>query len=490
MPSGTLTVASPAAPPHLDVHQAVSEALASLGPGLAYSRLLRLATGPEVAIPSMQVECDLCQSWRMVDPRIFEFTLRPEAQWHPVPPVNGRQVTAQDVVFSYQRLSTPGWPNAGLVHGVEGWTAVDERTVRVVLQHPDADFLRSLADGHAKIVAPEVVQQYGDLKEAPVVGTGPWVWEGKPAVGDSSFVASSAYFEPGVPGVQRLVIRVMPDTQTIFAALATGAVDVGRVEAGRWDTLKGLGVKSVVAPRMGTGALLALSAALEERVRVAFFLSLDPWRSLEDVWGGQGIVGLGAPVAQSDWLLSREEMGRSFNQPERARGMLAEVAGGGPPPLELLVADFGEPYLAYGEAVREQLARTGFHVRLQVVNRREYAERVWGRRDFQAVIGAVPPASTTNGFLLSMLHSQGQWSITGHGYQRLDQLVEEQAAEYDQARRGELVREVQSFVLDRGLLFMPAVSVERWAFWPQVGGFYPNLAGSEYSFWARVRVAG
>ena len=117
-PLGQLRVAAPAAAPHFDVHQDASEALASLGPGLAYSRLLRLVSGPGVELPSMEVECDLCQRWRIVGPLTYEFTLREGALWHAVPPVQGRPVTAEDVVFSYGRLATPQWANAGLLAGI------------------------------------------------------------------------------------------------------------------------------------------------------------------------------------------------------------------------------------------------------------------------------------------------------------------------------------------------------------------------------------
>ena len=53
---------------HFDVHQDVSAALAARGPGVAYSRMLRLRTGAEVDQPSLLLECDLCESWELVSP--------------------------------------------------------------------------------------------------------------------------------------------------------------------------------------------------------------------------------------------------------------------------------------------------------------------------------------------------------------------------------------------------------------------------------------
>ena len=70
------------------------------------------------------------------------------------PPVNGRLLVAEDLVFSYERMRTPGWPNAPLLSAVARFEAPDTRTLRLTMASPDADLLLSLADGHAKVVAP------------------------------------------------------------------------------------------------------------------------------------------------------------------------------------------------------------------------------------------------------------------------------------------------------------------------------------------------
>ena len=84
---GTLRVAGFADVPHLDVHQSVQETLASLGPGLAYSRLMKLQPGPEAGQPSMVLECDLCQSWELTQDFAYEFQLRPGVTWQDIGPV-------------------------------------------------------------------------------------------------------------------------------------------------------------------------------------------------------------------------------------------------------------------------------------------------------------------------------------------------------------------------------------------------------------------
>ena len=169
---GSLRVAGFADVPHLDVHQTVQETLTSMGPGLAYSRLLKLRPRAEAEQPNLLSECDLCLSWRLTPDFAYEFQLRTGVRWQDIPPVNGRPLVADDLVFSYDRLRTPGWPSAALFSSIGAIEALGPHTLRIELALADADTLLALADGHSKIVAYEVVEQYGDLRDSPVIGTG------------------------------------------------------------------------------------------------------------------------------------------------------------------------------------------------------------------------------------------------------------------------------------------------------------------------------
>ena len=173
-----MTLAAPLTLNHWDVHLSPSHVLASWGPGIVYSRLLRFQAGPDVEAPTQATECDLCESWEQVDPTTYLFRLREGVLWHDVEPVNGREVVAQDVLYSLRRQLTPSYPNAGILEAIHSMEAEDRYTLRVTLRSADADFLASLASGFTKVVAPEAVELNGDLREGPVIGSGPWQWLG------------------------------------------------------------------------------------------------------------------------------------------------------------------------------------------------------------------------------------------------------------------------------------------------------------------------
>ena len=509
-PSGTnggaLTVVAGARIPHRDVHQEVQETLTALGPGLAYSRLLRLRSGEGSNQPNLLLECDLCQSWELNEDLAYVFKLRPGIDWQNVAPVNGRALNTQDVVFSLDRLKTPGWPNAPLLSSIGEATAIDDLTLQVELALEDADALLALADGHVKIVAPEVVAMYGDLKDAPVVGTGPWVWQETGPGEGMEFTRNSNYFENNLPFLDQLNVTVMrsgplgdsPGSVELdkVAAFRAGLVDVFSAGPGEWDMVRrgDTDFQSVVSRRSGAGVVLAMNSQMpnlkETAVRQAVFQAIDPWDYLDTVWSGQGFASVGIPVRESGWLLDRPEMRQNyFADPGKARQLLLDSGQRLPLDLEVTVRieRTGGENLALEERLLADLTAVGFNPELRRMNPVQFDDLVMGpAREFQLAVGAVPPTSTTNSYLFGLLHSKGQWNLSGHEDKQLDSMIEAQAAEFDDIARRDRLVEIQRRVLEQAYLFSPVTAASRWVFSSDLMGFEPNTALSEYNFWSRT----
>ena len=474
---------------HLDVHQDVSAALAARGPGVAYSRMLRLSTGAEVDQPSLLLECDLCESWELVNPLTYEFRLRDNVRWQDLPPVNGRKLSAQDVVFSYERQRTAGWPNSPLLLAMDTVEATDELTVRVTLKFWDTDFLLALADGRSKVVAPEVVIASGTLEPGPVVGTGPWVWLRTLEGDGSEFEANPDYFEEGLPFADLLTFKVIKDPETRVAAFITGQLDVYDVEVEEWELLqsRGFSSRTVVSREGGLGMALAMNAGrppFDDRdVRRAVFQSLEPWAYLEGALTDEEMVGAGVPVVEESWLLDRQAM-LTFFDGEPSVNVQGKA-------VELVVADFGNEQVALGRVVESALREVGFVSTVTVLNPVDYKERVWRKRDYQMFLGPTPPASGPNGYLFSGLHSGGQWNILQHEDSEMDRLIEsQQELGFDSPERGEVLREIQRRLLGEAYLVSLGGGGTLWVMQDAVSGFHPNTALAEYIFWAKTWLGG
>src|SRR5205823_2144232 len=211
-------------PLHFDPHQTLS--FVTMCPlSLVYSRLVKVKAGPSVKPMTYPVEPDLAESWTRPNETTYVFKLRKGVRWHNKPPVNGRELTADDVVYSVNHfLTVKGNANAYMLRSLEKVEAVDRHTVKFTLKEPFVWFLDMLANPMAvAIIAREVVEKYGDLKQAEsVVGTGPWMLDAyRPNVG-LTFVSNPGYFVAGLPYIDRVEMAVDEDNASRIAAFLAG----------------------------------------------------------------------------------------------------------------------------------------------------------------------------------------------------------------------------------------------------------------------------
>src|SRR3989449_10619743 len=128
----------------------------------------------------------LAQFWRASrDGLTWTFELRRGVKFH-----HGREVTADDVVYSFTRILDPRTKSnaneqflnirgarefrEGRAKTVAGLVAVDRHTVQVTLGEAHQSFVSVVAVGHAKIVPRDLVEALGDAFGAQPVGTGPF----------------------------------------------------------------------------------------------------------------------------------------------------------------------------------------------------------------------------------------------------------------------------------------------------------------------------
>src|SRR5262249_34591408 len=118
----------------------------------------------------LKVQPWLAKSYRMVNPRTWEFKLRDDVVFH-----NGEPFTAEAVRFSLERFVDPKTKNiyAANLKPVEKVEVVDPRTVRLRAAAPNPSLVANLAD-FLLIASPKAMKEQGeDLARKPV-GTGPY----------------------------------------------------------------------------------------------------------------------------------------------------------------------------------------------------------------------------------------------------------------------------------------------------------------------------
>src|SRR5713101_8707307 len=166
-------------PVHFDPHLSINvRTQATLS--FVYSKLVRHKVGAEIRPGTFIVEPDLAERWEELDDLTYVFHLRQGVKWHNKPPVNGRELVADNVKFTFDRfLNEKANVLRETLEPVERVEVVDRYTVKFVLKEPFVWLTDRLASPSGMwIIAPEVVQKFGDLKTPEsAIGTGPFLLE-------------------------------------------------------------------------------------------------------------------------------------------------------------------------------------------------------------------------------------------------------------------------------------------------------------------------
>ena len=184
----------------------------------------------------------LAESWSQPDPLTYIVEVRQGVYWHDKPPMNGRELIADDIVYNYHRITGTGsgfterseWAQALKSVPLESVTATDKWTVVFKLKSLHLDALAAILDGTiAWIYPPEVIKEHGDVTDwRNLVGTGPMMltdlvegssitWEKNP----DYWGYDEKYPENRLPYIDQLRALFMPEDPTYLAALRTGRID-------------------------------------------------------------------------------------------------------------------------------------------------------------------------------------------------------------------------------------------------------------------------
>jgi peptide/nickel transport system substrate-binding protein len=378
-------------PPHFDPFQTISYKT-HIALSFTHSRLLKHKAGPSVVPGTFPVEGDLAESWtQSPDQKTYEFKLRRGVKWHNKPPVNGRELTADDVVFSVNHfLTVKGNANAYMLKAVDKVEATDKYTVKFTLKEPFVWFLDMISNPHAvAIVAKEVVEKYGDLKKPEsVIGTGPWMLDSyRPNVG-LSYVRNPNYFIQGLPYIDRIEATVDEDNASRMAAFLSGKYDLGWEFPGTVNRVDWVQIKDTLKqkrPKLQTmefpsPVMSHISMRTDQkpfsdvRVRQAMSMAIDRKAIIEAVFEGVGAMNPAVPAALREWSIPMDKLGDGAkyykHDPAEAKKLLAAAGYPNGFPGTMCFTTYGSTILVDSmQLVQKDLKAVGIDVK---IDQKEY----------------------------------------------------------------------------------------------------------------------
>ncbi len=175
----------------------------------------------------------LAESWSSSeDLKTWTFKIRQGVKWHNLPPVNGRELVAEDVVFNINRYREPDSVLANYKNNIESVSSPDKYTVTMTLKEPTAWVIQDFWPSSEVIAPPEFVKQEGGRLSTKFIGTGPFVLENFTFRVRTTYVKNPDYWEKDkkgnpLPYIDRWDQTVMLEPATRLAAFRTGQIDSG-----------------------------------------------------------------------------------------------------------------------------------------------------------------------------------------------------------------------------------------------------------------------
>jgi peptide/nickel transport system substrate-binding protein len=470
---GTAVIAVAGDPGHLN------PAISTAGPlhAVAASLFNGLVALDEAGMP----QPDLAESWTVSpDGLAVAFRLRPGVVWH-----DGRPFTAEDVKVGFEQvqLRFHARARAGLAPAIAGIETDGTLGVTFRLRRPHPALLRQLDVTEAPIL-PAHLYAGTDPATNPAnlrpVGTGPFRFDAYRRDEQVVLLRNPDYFRPGLPRLDRLVFRIIPDANTQVNALLAGEVDMlARVAPPDAARLRGRGVTltETRSAAGGSNCVMTLGFNLDRAVpgnialREALARGLDRQRMLDQVAFGQGRVA-DAPIAsgiawahQPGALASVTPDVAEANRRLDAAG-LARGADGIRASLEIV---HFPAFARWSDMLRQQLAPLGIALRVRMMDPAALAQAVFARRDFDLALISYCNGTDPEIGVRRMVHSAAIGSVpfsnaAGYRNAEVDALFDRAASLQDDAARGAAYRAAQG-ILARDLPYLWLVETDFTAAW-------------------------
>jgi len=399
--------------------------------------------------PDMGVEPALAKDWEFIDDRTIEFYLREGVKFH-----NGDEFTAEDVLFSYQRLLDPDFGSPGASRlamvDIDNVEIVDDYTIRIPTKEPFAAILTYLAHSASLIVSKSGVEEHGDAFGENPVGTGPFKlnnWR----QGDEVVLDRFDDYWGGPAEVDQLIFRAIPEGTSRTIELETGGVHVSRgierVDLDRVDNHRNLELHLYEALRINyMGFNHEAEPFNDVRVRQAIAYALDHSEIVQAVYGPLGGPATGY-INSNIWAFNPD----TYLYPrdiDKAKELMAEAGYADGFTTKIAIND-DATRRALAEVVSYQLEQLNIQSSIEVYEWGAYLDMT-GRGDHEIYMLAwLASTGDPHHAMHPLFHSSNKGSAGNRQFYdnpQVDELLEKGMVETDMDQRMAFYQEAQQII--------------------------------------------
>jgi len=427
----------------------------------------------------------LATDWKWSDDRLtLTLTLRQGVKFHDGTDFNAEAVkTSLEYFINLDRNQD--------IDDVKKIEVIDEYTVALTTEKPNASLVGNLAERAGMIISPKSIAENppGQIGYK-TAGTGPFKL-GKHEPGAAvHFERFADYWDQSQPWVDRIEVRVIKNSTSAVSAMMSGQIDyMASVDPINIPALeRNPGIRVATEPMLLFG-LLNINTGLpptdDARVRQAMLMSVDRDALGLAVYGPSVKTGPAMlPTPPGYWTSTKELEGSYPYDPQKAKALLAEAGHPNGVEVSLCInANFGmpAPALKITDILREQMKPAGITLDVtEAASNSVCAEMLSQKKTVNAFLaswsGRIDPVIT----YALMMGSNSYYNSSQIKYQNADELIEELQATFDPKAQKPIFDKLNQIWVDE----LPMIPLYRFsnvvAYNAELKGEKPNLLGRPY----------
>lgn len=425
----------------------------------------RVFSGLVAFDPRLNLTPDLAESWDVSpDGTVYTFHLRQNAKFH-----DGRAVTAQDVVYSWERAAHPSLGSDtvltylgdivgirdvtdGRTERISGLKIIDDHTLQVTIDAPKPYFVLKLTYATAFVLDKANVESSAEWFRAPN-GTGPYKLIEWKRFEQKTYEANRDFYL-GAPSIPYVV-------QQLYSGSAQQLYETGDVDiAGIYSIDRFTDPTEPLYNELLTGVELCTSYVVfdtkqppfdDVNVRKAFSMAFNRQQYLDVVMNGHALPAIGPfPPGLPGFNVALQ--GLPYD-PAQARELLKQSKYGGPaglPPIVFTNAGIGS-YVSADVAALAQMWNQNLGVTITVENIESnfYYDQLYSGNHGQLFDGGwCADYPDPENFADILFHSGSRQNNGGYSNPQLDALLEEARIEQDVTQRIAMYQDAEQMIVD------------------------------------------
>ncbi|MGZ9220533.1 MAG: ABC transporter substrate-binding protein [Anaerolineales bacterium] len=417
--------------------------------------------------PKLNLTPDLAEKWDVnADGTVYTFHLRQNAKFH-----NGRAVTAQDVIYSWERAASPALESdtvltylgdilgikemaSGQTDHIEGLSALDDHTLKVTIDAPKPYFLYKLTYSTAFVVDKENVESGAEWYRQPN-GTGPYrlrEWKRFELI----VYEANPDFYLGAPSLPYVVVQLYSGVGIrLYESDEIDLTGISRYDANRFlDASEPLHNQVITGVNLCTGYITFDTTRPpfdDLNIRQAFSMAFDRQKYIDVVLDGHALPANGLyPPGLPGFNIALKELPYD---PDQARQLLAQSKYGGPeglPPIVFTDAGIGT-YIGSDIAALAEMWEQNLGVTITVENLEPnyFLDQINSGNHGQLISGGwCADYPDPENFADVLFHSGSTQNNGGYSNTELDTLLEAARVEQDVMKRIMMYQQAEQIIVD------------------------------------------